>query len=197
MSCNPRGRYKSDTTERLHFHFSLSCIGGGNGNLLQCSCLENARDGGAWWAAVYGVAQSRTRRKRLSSSSITFFCFPYFSSFLSQYLLTFTYKNSPYCTSLKFLCVNYIIILSITVCLLKTCLHLNQQTCFTSLLYCCLSNPLLKTSFLLETTIVPPYLLRILPKNPSGCLKPWILPNWFLYCFFPIPMIKFLWQHEW
>ena len=56
-------------TERLHFHFSLLCIGEGNGNLLQCSCLENPRDGGAWWAAVYGVAQSRTRLKRLSSSS--------------------------------------------------------------------------------------------------------------------------------
>ena len=60
---------QTDTTERLHFHFSLSCIGKGNGNPLQCSCLENPRDGGAWWAAVYGVAQSRTRLKRLSSSS--------------------------------------------------------------------------------------------------------------------------------
>ena len=56
-------------TERLHFHFSLSCIGEGNGNPLQCSCLENPRDGGAWWAAIYGVAQSRTKLKRLSSSS--------------------------------------------------------------------------------------------------------------------------------
>ena len=56
-------------TEWLHFHFSLSCIGGGNGNPLQWSCLENPRDGGAWWAAIYGVAQSRTRLKRLSSSS--------------------------------------------------------------------------------------------------------------------------------
>ena len=56
-------------TERLHFHFSLSCIGEGNGNPLQCSCLENPRDGGAWWAAVSGVAQSWTRLKRLSSSS--------------------------------------------------------------------------------------------------------------------------------
>ena len=55
--------------EQLHFHFSLSCIGEGNGNLLQYSCLKNPRDGGAWWAAVYGVAQSRTRLKRLSSSS--------------------------------------------------------------------------------------------------------------------------------
>ena len=58
-----------DKTERLHFHFSLSCIGEGNGNPLQCSRLENPRDGGAWWAAVSGVAQSRTRLKRLSSSS--------------------------------------------------------------------------------------------------------------------------------
>ena len=56
-------------TERPHFIFSLSCIGEGNGNPLQCSCLENPRDGGAWWAAVYGVTQSRTRLKRLSSSS--------------------------------------------------------------------------------------------------------------------------------
>ena len=55
--------------ERLHFHFSLSCIGEGNGNPIQCSCLENPRDGEAWWAAIYGVAQSRTRLKRLSSSS--------------------------------------------------------------------------------------------------------------------------------
>ena len=57
-------------TERLHFHFSLSCIGERNGNPLQCSCLENPRDGDAWWAAVYGVAHSRTRLKWLSSSSM-------------------------------------------------------------------------------------------------------------------------------
>ena len=56
-------------TERLHFHFSPSCIGEGNGNPLECCCLENPRDGGAWWAAVYGVAQSRTRLKQLCSSS--------------------------------------------------------------------------------------------------------------------------------
>ena len=68
-------------TERLHFHFSLSCIGEGNGNPLQCSCLENPRDGGAWWAAVYGVAQIRTRLKRLSSSSsfsLVKICIDYF-----------------------------------------------------------------------------------------------------------------------
>ena len=63
------GSLESDTTERLPFHFSLSCIGEGNGTPLQCSCLENPRDGGAWWVAVYGVAQSRTRLKQLSSSS--------------------------------------------------------------------------------------------------------------------------------
>ena len=60
VGCSPWGCEESDTTERLHFHFSLSCIGEGNGNPLQCSCLENPRDRGAWWAAVYGVAQSRT-----------------------------------------------------------------------------------------------------------------------------------------
>ena len=57
------GSLESDMTERLPFHFSLSCVGEGNGNPLQCSCLENPRDGGAWWAAVYGVTQSRTRLK--------------------------------------------------------------------------------------------------------------------------------------
>ena len=62
-NCSPWGREESDTTERLHIHSSLSCIGEGNGNLLQCSCLENPRDGGAWWAAVYGVAQSQARLK--------------------------------------------------------------------------------------------------------------------------------------
>ena len=67
---SPWGREESDMTERLHFHFSLSCIGEGNGNPLQYSCLENPRDGGAWWAAIYGIAQSWTRLKWLSSSFI-------------------------------------------------------------------------------------------------------------------------------
>ena len=69
VGCSPWGHKESDTTERLHFHFSPSCIGKGNGNPLQYSCLENPRDRGAWWAAVYGVSQSRTWLKRLSSSS--------------------------------------------------------------------------------------------------------------------------------
>ena len=66
VGCSPWGHKESDTTERLHFHFSLACIEE-NGNPLQCSSLENPTDGRAWWAAVYGVAQSRTL-KRLSSS---------------------------------------------------------------------------------------------------------------------------------
>ena len=69
VGCSPWGRYELVTTEWLHFHFSLSCIGEGNGNTLQCSCLENPRDGGGWWASVYGVAQNQTQLKRLSSSS--------------------------------------------------------------------------------------------------------------------------------
>ena len=69
VGCSPWSRKESETTERLHFHFSLSCIGEENGNPVQGSCLENPRDGAAWWAAVYGVAQSRTGLKRLSSSS--------------------------------------------------------------------------------------------------------------------------------
>ena len=69
VGCSPLGSVELDTTEWLHFHFSLSCIGGGNGNPLQCSCLENPGDGGAWWAAVYGVTQSRTQLKWFSSSS--------------------------------------------------------------------------------------------------------------------------------
>ena len=83
MSCD-----ELDMTERLHFHFSLSCIGEGNRNPLQCSCLENPRDGGAWWAAVYGVARSRTRLKRLSSSSS------------SVYMLMLLSPFAPLCPSL-------------------------------------------------------------------------------------------------
>ena len=71
VGSSPWGRWGSDTTEQLHFHFSLSCIGEGNGNLLQYSCLENPRDRGAWWAAAYGIAQSRTWLKWLSSSSMS------------------------------------------------------------------------------------------------------------------------------
>ena len=70
VGCSPWGRKESDTTERHHFHFSLTCIGEGNGNPLQCSCLENPRDRGTQWAAIFGVAQSQTQLKRLSSSML-------------------------------------------------------------------------------------------------------------------------------
>ena len=73
VGCSPWSREEWDMTEWLPFHFSLSCIGEGNGNPLQCSCLENPGDRGAWWAAVYGVAQSQTRLKWLSSSSPSVF----------------------------------------------------------------------------------------------------------------------------
>ena len=69
VGCSSWGHEESDMIERLPFHFSLSCIGEGNGNPLHCSCLEDPRDGAAWWSAVYGIAQSRTRLKLLSSSS--------------------------------------------------------------------------------------------------------------------------------
>ena len=69
VGCSPWGHEELDMTERLHFHFSLSCIEEGHGNPLQCSCLENPRDRGTWWAAVYGITQRRTRLKQLSSSS--------------------------------------------------------------------------------------------------------------------------------
>ena len=69
VGCHPWGHKESDMTEWLHFRFSLSCIGEASGNPLQCSCLENPRDGGVWWAAIHGVTKSRTQLKRLSSSS--------------------------------------------------------------------------------------------------------------------------------
>ena len=81
---SPKNSYHK--TERLHFHFSLSCIGEGNGNPLQCSCLENPGDGGAWWVAVYEVAQSQTRLKQLSSSS---------SSSSKGFLVAQLVKNPP------------------------------------------------------------------------------------------------------
>ena len=93
--CSPWDLEELDTTEQLHFHFSLSCIGEGNGNPLQSSCLENPGDGGAWWAAVYGVAQSQTQLKRLSSSSRD--TLGAFTSFLWDWLTTKeTQNNSGY-----------------------------------------------------------------------------------------------------
>ena len=92
MGCCPWGREESDTTERFYFPFSLSCTGEGNGNLLQRSCLENPMDGGAWWAAVCGVAQSRTRLKRLGSSGRSGHSLAYnISSFILNLLYYYYY----------------------------------------------------------------------------------------------------------
>ena len=90
VGCSPWGHEESDTTEWLHFQFSLSCIGEGNGDPLQCSCLENPRDGRAWWAAVYGVAQ-QTRLKRLSSSSSSRTSLPSPATWNSR-----THREQPY-----------------------------------------------------------------------------------------------------
>ena len=92
VGCSPWGHEESDTTERLHFHFSLSCIGEGNGNPLQCSCLENLRDGGAWWAAIYGVTQSWTRLKWLSCSS-SLKTQVYLVSKLSSFIYLYIFKS--------------------------------------------------------------------------------------------------------
>ena len=98
VGCSPWGREESDTTERLHFHFSLSCVEEGNGNPLQCSCLENPRDKGAWWAAVYGVAQSQTQLKRLSSSSICWkgWCWSWSSNTLATWCKELTHWKRPW-----------------------------------------------------------------------------------------------------
>ena len=89
VGCSPWDHEELGTTEQPHFHFSLSCIGEGNGNPLQCSYLENPRDGRAWWAAVYGVTQSRTRLKQLSSSSCS------------------RSPNKAFSESLLWLCINF------------------------------------------------------------------------------------------
>ena len=99
VGCSPWGHKESGTTEHLHFHFSLSCIGEGDGNPLQRSCLENPRDGGSWWAAVYGVAQSWTRLKRLSSSSKQL---PYLGSLVSYLWLAGFYRPGAHWVWFRF-----------------------------------------------------------------------------------------------
>ena len=99
VGCSSWGLQESDTTGRLHFHFSLSCIGEGHGNSLQCSCLENPRNGGAWWAAVSGVAQSPTRLKQLSSSSSILLTSAFVHSNSCGWLV---FETSSQCHGLKF-----------------------------------------------------------------------------------------------
>ena len=89
VDCSLWGCQESDTIERIHFHFSVSCIGEGNGNPLQCFCLENPRDTGAWWAAIYRVAQSQTRLKRHSSSIEMHEQLAYFGDYFLLLLLVF------------------------------------------------------------------------------------------------------------
>ena len=100
------GSLESDMTKRLHFHFSLSCTGEGNGNLLQCSCLENPKDREAWWAAVYGVAQSWTRLKRLSSSSSSMV---YIDSYSQNKQNKISKIVACFCRSVSEACLMYIL----------------------------------------------------------------------------------------
>ena len=104
VGCSPWGREESDTTERLHFHFSRSYIREGNGNPLQCSFLENPRDSGDWWAAIYGVAQSWTRLKWLSSSSSSEFGIQLFQSKSMDCYSDVRDKSQPLC-DWKSLCI--------------------------------------------------------------------------------------------
>ena len=104
VGCSPWGPEESGTTERLYFHFLLSCIGERNGNPLQCSCLENPRDGGAWWTAIYGVAHSWTLLKRLSSSSSNVWLFFSLLFLLLLLILLFPFLLSiafPLCCALR------------------------------------------------------------------------------------------------
>ena len=95
VGCSPWGRKELDTTEWLHFHFSLSCFGEGNGNPLQCSCVENPRDGGAWWAAVYGVAQSRIWLKQQQQQQHSRSVILYLSAFTAHFsVLILLIQNS-------------------------------------------------------------------------------------------------------
>ena len=96
VSCSPWGHKESDTTERLHFHFSVSCIGEGNGNPLQCSCLENHRDPGAWWPAVYGVMQSRIWLKQLSSNFSSLIYYLYFFKISIVFYLQLWSLSNPF-----------------------------------------------------------------------------------------------------
>ena len=117
------GLSESDMTEWLHFHFSLSCIGEGNSNPLQCSCLENPRDSGAWWAAVYGVARSRTGLKRLSSSSssIDLFMLLWFFFLICAFQLAVSIRWFPLFNLPDHLCVlvHYLVVYHYFECFLS------------------------------------------------------------------------------
>ena len=130
VGCSPRGLEESDTTERLNFHFSLSCIGEGNGHPLQCSGLENPGEGGAQWAAIYGVAQSRTRLKQLSSSSSSMAVYcpsQYISSMACSRIIKLYSRELPGDSVVRTSCFHYWGLGSI----------LNQGTKIPQVRYCC------------------------------------------------------------
>ena len=105
VGCSPWGHEELEMIEQLHFHFSLSCIGEGNGNPFQYSCLENPRDRGAWWAAAYGVSQSRTRLKWLSSSSSSsssFVLSDFFSMWFVNYQINISFRKYNFIMSFLF-----------------------------------------------------------------------------------------------
>ena len=165
VGCSPWGREESDTTERLHFHFSLSCFGAGNGNPLQCSCLENPRGRGAWWAAVYGVAQSRHHWSNLAAAAAA----PSLSL-----LYTHVYRAKEFTVFPMGLCLSIYIIHPIRVwgSPHPTSLYLSllqQSSCFFYSLSSSqgLSQPSSQSEW------------RLIPNKPTCLYLPHGLPSWF------------------
>ena len=160
------GRY-TDMTERLHFHFSLSCIGEGNGNPLQCSCLENPRDRRAWCSAVYGVTQSQTWLKQLSSSSSREVYFlpprPYLRAAHSQWLQIWRWKSLGSLLKVRHLCGTIMLWSSLTKARLQQNLHLS--------FFSCPILPFLPYRFYLQAC--PPYItFTMIPVSNSASRKP-------------------------
>ena len=162
--------------ERLHFHFSLSCIGEGNGNPLQCSCLENPRDGGSWWASVYGVTQSRTRLKQLSSSSSFYSMQIWFSGFVFTLIepCAFTLENSS-----QFVFYVLLVWLFNWFSLpLEKKLHNNQGHCLSFT-----SRRIPGTQLtLVERIIVWDCLLQLHSRHPSACFGSACMTKYFTIC---------------
>ena len=132
VGCSPWDLEDLDTTEWLHFHFSLSCIGEGNGNPLQCSCLENPGNRGAWWAAVYGVAQSWTWLKRLSCSSssmILYIVALYFFYYCKVWLWSYGHVLINSTDSMNLSCFQFLTITDMILLLTMT-MSLDANMCY-------------------------------------------------------------------